>query len=357
MAPSSAFVAADFRIYKDGSATEKTTTNGITVTSPFDSVVGRHLIEIDTSNATGDSGFWASGSAYFVEFNTAKTVSGQTVSGLEVGSFSLELQTARLAAITHTGAILPRVTLVDTCTTNTDMRGTDNAALAATALSTAVWTSTIAGRIDATISSRSTYAGADTAGITTLLSRIGSAITITGGAVTAVLDPASLAQFVTYDTGQTTAAAGSVAKLSQGSGSGGGDATLAKQNEILAAIQGSEVIQVASPNVNGNLVLTQGDNYDGVANPKATWTVTTDYTSGWSVTLTIRNADDAIVYSTSGTVASATSIQVAIACPTGLTMTGCPGQWQGKFDVELTKNGSKKTIALGVCYINEDQTR
>jgi hypothetical protein len=46
------------------------------------------------------------------------------------------------------------VTLVDTTTTNSDMRGTDNAALAATALSTAVWTSTIAGRIDVAVSTR-----------------------------------------------------------------------------------------------------------------------------------------------------------------------------------------------------------
>lgn len=138
---------------------------------------------------------------------------------------------------------------------------------------------------------------------------------------------------------------------------GGGDATLAKQNEILAAIQGTEVIQVASPNVNGNLVLTQGDDYDGTANPRAQWTVTTDYTDGWAVTLTIRDADDAVVYTTSGTVVSATVIAVTIAAPTGLTMTGCPGQWQGKFDVQLTKAGKKKTIALGVCYINEDQTR
>jgi hypothetical protein len=46
------------------------------------------------------------------------------------------------------------VVLVDTTTTNSDMRGTDNAALAATALSTAVWTSTIAGRIDAAVSTR-----------------------------------------------------------------------------------------------------------------------------------------------------------------------------------------------------------
>jgi hypothetical protein len=142
------------------------------------------------------------------------------------------------------------------------------------------------------------------------------------------------------------------------SGGGGGDATLAKQEEILSAIQGSEVIQVASPNVSGNLVLTQGDDYDGVANPKASWTVSTDYTSGWTVRLTIRDVDDASVYTTTGTVASATSVQVTIAAPTGLTMTGCPGQWQGKFDVELThSSGKKKTIALGVCYINEDQTR
>lgn len=139
--------------------------------------------------------------------------------------------------------------------------------------------------------------------------------------------------------------------------SSSGDATLAKQTEILAAIQGSAVIQVASPNVQGNLVLTQGDDYDGTANPKASWTVTTDYTDGWSVTLTVRDVDDAVIYTTTGEVVSSTVVAVTIAAPTGLTMTGCPGQWQGKFDVQMTKAGKKKTIALGVCYINEDQTR
>jgi hypothetical protein len=127
---------------------------------------------------------------------------------------------------------------------------------------------------------------------------------------------------------------------------------------VLAAIQGSEVIQVASPNVLGNLVLTQGDDYDGVANPRAQWTVTTDYTTGWTVRLTIRDTEDAVVYTNTGSVVSSTVVAVTIAAPTGLTMTGCPGQWQGKFDVELThSSGKKKTIALGVCYINEDQTR
>ncbi len=144
-------------------------------------------------------------------------------------------------------------------------------------------------------------------------------------------------------------------------GGGGGDATEAKQDEILAAVQGVQVIQVPSPNVLGNLVLTQGDTYDGVGNPKAQWNVTTDYTDGWSVNLTIRDKDDAVVYTNAGTVDSATVVSVPITTPTVSPMIGCPGSWEGKFDVELSKgtapNRSVKTIALGKVFINEDQTR
>jgi hypothetical protein len=89
VAPSSAFANTDFRIYKDGSSAEKTTTNGITVTSPFDSITGKHLIEIDTSNSTGDVGFWAAGSEYRVEVNSAKTVASVVQSGVTVGRFRL----------------------------------------------------------------------------------------------------------------------------------------------------------------------------------------------------------------------------------------------------------------------------
>jgi hypothetical protein len=218
----------------------------------------------------------------------------------------------------------------------------------------------------------------DTSGVTELLTRIpdsaagtegGLPVLSAGLTVLAELDSAVGTQITAIETFATRMTTGLVQDgavyqftanmLELGpSGGGGGDATLAKQTEILAAIQGSAVIQVASPNVSGNLVLTQGDDYDGVANPKASWTVTTDYTSGWTVRLTIRSATDAVVYTNTGSVVSATVVAVTIAAPTGLTMTGCPGQWQGKFDVELThSSGKKKTIALGVCYINEDQTR
>lgn len=79
VAPSTAFEAADVNIYKDGSATQKTSTNGLTMNSPFDSITGLHMIEIDTSNDTGDAGFWETGSDYTVVLSPDETVDSQTV--------------------------------------------------------------------------------------------------------------------------------------------------------------------------------------------------------------------------------------------------------------------------------------
>jgi hypothetical protein len=73
---------------------------------------------------------------------------------------------------TNASGHISRVVLVDTTTENSDMRGTNNAALAVTALSNVVWTDARAGFIDVAISSRSDYDGSDTAGTTTLLERV-----------------------------------------------------------------------------------------------------------------------------------------------------------------------------------------
>ena len=90
VAPSSAFEAADLKIYKDNGAAEKTTTNGITMTSPFDGVTGLHAVSIDTSNDTGDVGFWVTGSDYIVLLNPdTETVDGQTVVKV-LAHFSIE---------------------------------------------------------------------------------------------------------------------------------------------------------------------------------------------------------------------------------------------------------------------------
>lgn len=89
IAPQSAFEAADVLIYKNGSGTQKATTNGVTMTSPFDSIVGLHSLTIDTSNDTGDSGFWTAGAVYTLVFDPDETIDG--ISGVVkvIGQFML----------------------------------------------------------------------------------------------------------------------------------------------------------------------------------------------------------------------------------------------------------------------------
>src|SRR3990167_10783640 len=89
VAPSSAFEAADILIYKDNGATQKATANGITMTSPFDSVTGLHAVTIDTSVDTGDTGFWATGSNYICVLSPDETVDAKTVVSV-VASFSIK---------------------------------------------------------------------------------------------------------------------------------------------------------------------------------------------------------------------------------------------------------------------------
>jgi|SRR3990167_2559181 len=89
VAPSSAFEAADILIYKDNGATQKATANGITMTSPFDSVTGLHAVTIDTSVDTGDTGFWATGSNYICVLSPDETVDAKTVVSV-VASFSIQ---------------------------------------------------------------------------------------------------------------------------------------------------------------------------------------------------------------------------------------------------------------------------
>lgn len=147
VAPSSAFAASDFRIYKDGSATERSSTAGITVTSPFDSITGRHLIAIDTSNNT-DAGFYAAGSDYRVEINSAKTVDGQTQSGVVIGTFSILNRSTNLGGNAPSGWINAAAIASDAITS---AKIADNAITAAKIASAAITAAKFgAGAIDAT---------------------------------------------------------------------------------------------------------------------------------------------------------------------------------------------------------------
>lgn len=93
VAPSSAFEAADLRIYRANdaaaySATQRSSASGITMTSPFDSLAGVHDVDIDLTDNT-DAGFYAAGYRYSVVLAPDETVDSQTITGVVLAEFEI----------------------------------------------------------------------------------------------------------------------------------------------------------------------------------------------------------------------------------------------------------------------------
>lgn len=78
------------RIYKDDSATQRSSASGIDYTAPFDSIAGQHQIVIDLSDNT-DASFYAIGSRYHVWIN-GMTLGSQTKHEY-IGSFNIVTKT------------------------------------------------------------------------------------------------------------------------------------------------------------------------------------------------------------------------------------------------------------------------
>lgn len=98
VAPNSAFESADLRIYRanDGaafSATQRSSANGITMTSPFDSLTGFHDVDIDLTDNT-DSGFYTAGYLYTVVLAPDETVDSQTLTGVVLAYFEIGVRKA-----------------------------------------------------------------------------------------------------------------------------------------------------------------------------------------------------------------------------------------------------------------------
>lgn len=84
------------KIFKNTSATERTSLAGVTQTEDFDSATGVHAISIDTSDNT-DAGFYAAGNEYHV-VNTGMVIDTKTVNA-HLCSFSIERSGGILALI------------------------------------------------------------------------------------------------------------------------------------------------------------------------------------------------------------------------------------------------------------------
>jgi hypothetical protein len=122
-APSDPFENADVEIYKDGSATQRASDAGVTMTSPFDAVTGLHLVQIDLSDNT-DAGFWAAGSNYHVTIQPNETVDGQTV--VEVlAEFTIETDSQKAVRTFNSAAFITDTVVTVTSNTTTAVNLTD----------------------------------------------------------------------------------------------------------------------------------------------------------------------------------------------------------------------------------------
>lgn len=110
IAPLSAFEAADITIYKAAdsaafSATQRSSTSGWVMTSPFDSLTGVHELDIDLTDNT-DAGFYAAGGLYSIVLAPdTETIDSQTITGQVLGYFEIGVQpvnTIQVAGTTQT---------------------------------------------------------------------------------------------------------------------------------------------------------------------------------------------------------------------------------------------------------------
>ena len=92
------------KIYKDGSATQRTSLSGVTQTEDFDGDTGVHYIAIDLSDNT-DAGFYAAGHDYDVVMS-AMTIDGKTVNA-PVLSFSIENRNIKANVTQMNGSTTP----------------------------------------------------------------------------------------------------------------------------------------------------------------------------------------------------------------------------------------------------------
>lgn len=116
---SSALEEADIDCYKNGSATQRTSTAGFTVTSTFDSLTGGYMLAVDFSDNT-DAGFYAAGAELEFWLSPDETLDGVTILAIIAGGVleTLAQQGSRL----YNEKVMPNGCVISTVTGNTTSR-------------------------------------------------------------------------------------------------------------------------------------------------------------------------------------------------------------------------------------------
>ena len=139
----------------------------------------------------------------------------------------------------------------------------------------------------------------------------------------------------------------------------GGDATAAKQNEILGKLAAPAVVYT-NPSSPNKLTIIRGDAYDDDTenNGKLTW-ATGKTLTGATVRFTIRDASDNILIDqTTAGVSTAVNSQTAEVSLTSAATALLTVATTNKFDAEAYWAADNRwTFARGQCTVLEDQTR
>lgn len=259
VAPSSAIDAADIRIYRaaDGaafSATQRSSANGITVTSPFDSLTGFHDVDIDLTDNT-DAGFYAAGYRYSVVLApNDETIDSLVITGVVLAVFEIGVPVANVTQFGGTNGTFsggrPEVN-------TTHAAGTAWGSGAITAASIAADAITAAKIADGSIDAATFAAGAITASAI-------AAEAITDAKVASDVTIASVTGAVGSVTGNV---GGSVGSIATGGITASSFAAGAIDNTAIAAdaIGSSELAASAVTEIqNGLATQTSVDTIDGI---------------------------------------------------------------------------------------------
>lgn len=332
--------------------------------------------QVDANALTGGGG------------DDAATIYSYFIAGSNEDAFKADVSglatSASIAALNDfdpTTDTVANVTLVATTTTNTDMRGTDNALLAASAPSN--WNSlaiSATGIVNANLEEISgsaiveSSAGRIVGNFNTFYDNVNVASGQTqddvgagaGGSFWSATEQANIRQALGVDGAKTAGGTdGDVQDIKTTTDqfvftvpnqvdanalSGGG--TSSACDEVLAKLSNTSILNIDSPQPN-KITIVRGDSYDGTAHPSFTWDAEKDLT-GATVRFTIRDGrTDAVIFTAAGTVAGTVAIVSLTSAQTNILKIA-----RHKFDTEVTfAGGSIQTIALGQANVVEDQTR
>lgn len=269
------FANTDIQIYKDGGTTQRSSANGIVVSTSFDGSTGLQMVTIDLSDNT-DAGFYAAGHEYQVAVADI-TADGQTLR-FWLGCFSIErangvlallkgnavkvdVNTIKTQTVTCSGGVtIPAATLAST-TNITAATGVDITKILGTAISTPA----TAGILDVNVKNIDNDAASASGTVTFPNATLASTTNITAGTITTVTNLTNAPTSGDFTATMKTSIGTAVAASAVASVTGNVGGNVAGSVGSVTGLTASNLDTTVSSRLAAATTLTEGYAADGVA--------------------------------------------------------------------------------------------